>query len=392
MSKIRRCSLPDCNEKHCGLGYCNKHYLRFKKYGDPYQTKFIEFCTIPECKKKHASSGLCSMHYARVRNTGTTELIAGPTICKENGCNELIYKSQLCFNHWEKQRPFYAARCSMCYENFSRYGPRLKEREKLGSENHFCSKKCRDDYSDEIGMVPKKTLCWCDWCYRPYSKSKSLVVRAKHKFCSLKCMRIFQKIKGWYEACNKGDPLDPILKKKLRDGYDKWIKENDVWNKDRKLTEDHVLKLRKKRNEREYTARNMINTNIERKILSMLRVNGIPCQGGGIDIFDSEKQKWRIKSLQKKFSLTKGHGHSADAFVEPNLDIEADGWKHKFHNHKDRDHMINKELRKQGVIVLRFSGSEINKNSQFVFRSILLAIKKFNPKLFKEKNLGMVLK
>ena len=390
MSEIRRCSIPDCNEKHCGLGYCNKHYLRFKKYGDPYQTKFIEFCTIAGCGKKHASHGLCSMHYARVRNTGTTELIAGPTICKKDECDELIYKSELCFKHWYEKKPSYTATCSMCCEEFTRDESKLKERKKLGSKNHFCSKKCRDDYSDEIGMVPKKTLCWCDWCYRPYSKPKSLVVRAKHKFCSLKCMRIFQKIKGWYEASNKGDTLDPILKKKLRDGYDKWIKENDVWNKGQSLEEYHVLKLREKRNQRKYTAKHMIMTDIERKILSMLRVNGIPCQGGGIEIFDSEKQKWRIKSLQKKFSLSKGKGHSADAFVTPNLDIEADGPYHKFH--KTRDHMINRELRKQGVTVLRFPGLQINKNPQFVFRSILLAIKKFNPKLFEEKNLDGVLR
>ncbi len=388
MSEIRRCSLPDCNEKHCGLGYCNKHYLRFKKYGDPYQTKFIESCTIPECKKKHASHGLCAMHYARVRNTGTTELIAGPTICKE--CDELIYKSELCFKHWYEKRPLYTATCSMCYEQFSRHESKLKERNKLGSENHFCSKECRNDYAEQIGLVPKKSLCWCDWCYMPYSKSKSLVDRAKHKFCSLKCMRTFQKIKGWYQACNKGIPLAPELLAKLRAGQQKYIRERGAWNKDKPLEEYHVLKLRQKRNERTYTAKNMINTDIERKILSMLRVNAIPCQGGGIEIFDSEKQKWRIKSLQKKFPMPEGRGHSADAFVAPNLDIEADGWAHRFH--KDRDHMVNKELRKQGVIALRFTGLQINKNPQFVFRCILLAIKKFNPKLFEEKNLDKVLK
>lgn len=390
MSDIRRCSLPDCNEKHCGLGYCNKHYLRFKKFGDPHQTKFIEFCTVEGCDKKHASHGLCHMHNARVRNTGTIDLIPGPTICKENRCNELIYKSQLCLNHWEKQRPFYAARCSMCYENFYRYGPRLKERQKLGLENHFCSKKCRDDYAAQIGMVPKKTLCWCDNCERPYSKPKSLVVRAKHKFCSLKCMYIFQNNEGWYEACNKGIPLAPELLVKLRAGQKKYIEETGAWNKGKSLEEYHVLKLRKKRNERKYTARNMINTDIERKILSMLAVNDIPFEGGIKEIFDLDKQKWRIKSLQKKFSMPEGRGHRADAFVTPNIIIEADGWHHKYH--EDRDQMVDGELKKQGFTVIRFSDSQINKDPQFVFRSIISAIKKFNLKLFKEKNLDMVLK
>ena len=388
MSDIRRCNLPDCNEKHCGLGYCNKHYLRFKKFGDPHQTKFIEFCTIPGCEKKHGAHGLCDMHYARVRNTGTTDLIPGPTICKE--CDELIYKNQLCYKHWYEKRPSYRATCSMCYEEFSRHESRLKERQKLGSENHFCSKECRNDYAEQIGMVPKKTLCWCDLCFMPFSKSKSLVVKTKHKFCSLKCMRTFQKIKGWYEPPNKGIPLAPEREEAFRAGQRKYIKENRSWNYNRPTDEDTLLKQRKKRNQRTYTAKNMINTNIERKINSMLAVNDIPYEGGIKEVFDSNVKKWKIKSLQKKFSLSKGKGHSADAFVGPNLDIEADGWAHRFH--KVRDHMINRELREQGVIVLRFPGLQINKNPQFVFRSILLAIKKFNPKLFKQKNLDRVLR
>lgn len=29
-----------CGDKHKGLGYCDKHYQRFKKYGDPHMTKY----------------------------------------------------------------------------------------------------------------------------------------------------------------------------------------------------------------------------------------------------------------------------------------------------------------------------------------------------------------
>ena len=37
---MRTCSIPDCNDKYRALDYCNKHLIRFKKYGDPlYITK-----------------------------------------------------------------------------------------------------------------------------------------------------------------------------------------------------------------------------------------------------------------------------------------------------------------------------------------------------------------
>src|SRR5699024_6084080 len=35
--RARTCSI--CDKPHKGLGYCNKHYIRFKKYGDPLKTK-----------------------------------------------------------------------------------------------------------------------------------------------------------------------------------------------------------------------------------------------------------------------------------------------------------------------------------------------------------------
>ncbi len=36
---MRICKIPNCNNKHFGKGYCEKHYLRFRIYGDPQYTK-----------------------------------------------------------------------------------------------------------------------------------------------------------------------------------------------------------------------------------------------------------------------------------------------------------------------------------------------------------------
>jgi len=31
----RKCTIPGCNKKHQGRGYCNTHYARWLHYGDP---------------------------------------------------------------------------------------------------------------------------------------------------------------------------------------------------------------------------------------------------------------------------------------------------------------------------------------------------------------------
>ncbi len=36
---MKTCSIENCKEKHYGLGFCQKHYMRFKRHGDPLFTK-----------------------------------------------------------------------------------------------------------------------------------------------------------------------------------------------------------------------------------------------------------------------------------------------------------------------------------------------------------------
>ena len=65
-----------CGLPQKGLGYCNKHYLRFKKWGDPLAVKDNQFsevrkdgeqkyqktCQVQGCNAKHHANGYCTKH------------------------------------------------------------------------------------------------------------------------------------------------------------------------------------------------------------------------------------------------------------------------------------------------------------------------------------------
>ena len=65
-----------CGKPQKGLGFCEMHYQRFKKYGDPNLVKDNQFtkirmdgspnlvksCMVPMCQKKYHANGYCSMH------------------------------------------------------------------------------------------------------------------------------------------------------------------------------------------------------------------------------------------------------------------------------------------------------------------------------------------
>ena len=399
---MKICKVTGCTSIHCGLEFCNKHYLRFKKHGDSSITKYQEFCNQKGCNNKHSHWGLCSTHAARVRHTGVTDLLPPSNICNESDCSEDVFRNKKCTSHWNERFSSFS-KCDYCLKTFVRLKCRENERKKIGSGRSFCSIPCRQNFTAEFGFKPKQNLEWCDWCERPYSKPRSLGIRTKLTFCTLKCVRIYQSHNGWYEAHNKGDSLSPEQRQRQNENLEKWRKEHEPCRsesvqeclmgsnskkcfKGRKLTEKEKIPLRKGQRKRKYTSDAYAMTKPERKLMSMLSVNGISFQGGIKQIWDQEKQKWRNLIQQKYFPLKASSYHKADVFIEPNIVLEADGWHHKYHH--DRDCKINEELIEQNQKIFRFSEELIHKNPQQVFHKILIVIKEHAPKLFEQKNLS----
>lgn len=75
MAASRLCSIPGCGKPYCARGFCNAHYLRWKKNGEfsSFATDKIfrdEVCTIEGCDKPHEALGWCGMHYRRYQRNG----------------------------------------------------------------------------------------------------------------------------------------------------------------------------------------------------------------------------------------------------------------------------------------------------------------------------------
>lgn len=71
------CSVPGCGRAPKGFGYCNPHYLRWRRTGDPggAQVRSVtrgkyDGCSVAGCMAAHEAYGYCKSHYSRWRRTG----------------------------------------------------------------------------------------------------------------------------------------------------------------------------------------------------------------------------------------------------------------------------------------------------------------------------------
>jgi hypothetical protein len=75
MAKTRLCSIEGCGKPVNQNGYCNSHYLRWYRHGDPLKggkprVRQSPICRIEGCGKRSQSYSLCPAHYWRLRTFG----------------------------------------------------------------------------------------------------------------------------------------------------------------------------------------------------------------------------------------------------------------------------------------------------------------------------------
>ena len=111
------CSMDGCDRPHKARGYCQTHYMQFKRGITPIgpiRSRVSE--KPPECEEADCSApvkakGLCRTHYQRLLRHGHTmyrDRKTEPKPCSIASCDNHAYAKGLCHAHYLKQRKWQA--------------------------------------------------------------------------------------------------------------------------------------------------------------------------------------------------------------------------------------------------------------------------------------------
>ncbi|GAA2940792.1 HNH endonuclease signature motif containing protein [Glutamicibacter bergerei] len=104
------CSIPECETRVSSRGWCNKHYRKWQRHGDPLgeAPKLPAHCSIDGCDRKRVSRGWCELHYLRWRNIGDVNWKPKERaeLCKVPGCGGKHEWRELCSKHLYRLRTY----------------------------------------------------------------------------------------------------------------------------------------------------------------------------------------------------------------------------------------------------------------------------------------------
>jgi hypothetical protein len=68
----RTCSIEGCEQTQTSLGWCKKHYTRWRRHGNPRTSLRSQtpICVVEGCERPHKTRGWCGTHYERWRRNG----------------------------------------------------------------------------------------------------------------------------------------------------------------------------------------------------------------------------------------------------------------------------------------------------------------------------------
>lgn len=82
MESTRSCSIEECAKPACKRGWCELHYRRWRRHGDPtivlVQYRGPETCTIVGCSRPHYGKTFCRLHYDRWVRLGDALAVVRP--------------------------------------------------------------------------------------------------------------------------------------------------------------------------------------------------------------------------------------------------------------------------------------------------------------------------
>lgn len=102
------CSVGDCEKRAVTRGYCDKHYKRWRKYGDPEKgaRSQIKPCSVEGCPYPGEARRLCHGHYLALLRRGEwpTRLLSDRKTkdCAVGGCGRPAHARGLCHTHVDR--------------------------------------------------------------------------------------------------------------------------------------------------------------------------------------------------------------------------------------------------------------------------------------------------
>ena len=148
------CTMPDCGRPHKARGYCQTHYMQFKRGATPVGPIKSRVSVKPEeciedgCHEAVKAKGLCRTHYQRLLRHGHTKYRdrkTPPKNCMIEACDSHVYAKSLCHAHYVKQRKWKAAGIDA-----DRYQEMLKAQ---GGVCAICA--CPEKHRDGLSGKPK---------------------------------------------------------------------------------------------------------------------------------------------------------------------------------------------------------------------------------------------
>lgn len=111
-----RCEGVNCDRDAVSRGFCDKHYRRLLKHGNPeyVATHIPSWCYAEGCDRFSKSKGLCDKHYRRLIKHGDPnwEPPSMSSICSAADCNRKKVAKGFCSKHYEQNKQgvdFYSA-------------------------------------------------------------------------------------------------------------------------------------------------------------------------------------------------------------------------------------------------------------------------------------------
>lgn len=112
----KTCSVDGCDRPITGHGWCNMHYKRWLRHGDPMVTRYRPSseprpaCSVDDCEALAYGRGWCKKHYCRWHTHGDTAINLheikrlNKAKCAVEACDRLADQRGWCHSHYERWR------------------------------------------------------------------------------------------------------------------------------------------------------------------------------------------------------------------------------------------------------------------------------------------------